>query len=73
MSSLTNITAREQRLCQILVQCAMMIHDPTINWFKGKSFNEVGNWIRHQLNQLDFESTEMGSLHVYLTKYTGDL
>lgn len=62
------ITERERKLCNILVQCAMMIHDPA-DYFKGKDYNEVGDWIREQLDGLGFKSVPMGSLHVYLTEY----
>lgn len=63
------ITERERKLTRLLVQCAMMVHDPN-KYFEGKSYDEVGDWIREQLKENGFESVPKGMNHVYLTKYT---
>lgn len=64
---MTKPTDREQKLVDIMTQCAMMIHDPR-GYFKDKDYNEVGDWIRSQLQGCGFPCMPMGMSHVYLTE-----
>lgn len=55
----------KQELVDILVQCAMMIHDRR-DYFDGKSFDEIGEYMRRQLTNCGVKCTALGSNHVYL-------
>ena len=55
------------KIVDILVQCSMMIHDNR-SYFEGKSFNEVGDWIRLQLTKCGYPCYPVGVLHVKMAK-----
>jgi hypothetical protein len=54
-----------RKLTRSLVQCAITIHNNQ-QYFKGKTDNEVGEWISTQLNESGFPNGPSGLSHVSL-------
>ena len=53
-----------QELLEVMVEITMMVH--TQKYFKGKTPNEVGDYIREQLDKCGIKTIPMGMLHAYL-------
>lgn len=56
---------RVRKLVNVLVSCTMIVHTNR-QYFEGKDTDEVGDWIREQLNECGFPSGPCGMLHVSL-------
>ena len=74
------MNSKEQLLIDIMFSIGLTIHDShktnitrtrgddIPNWFKGKSQEEVAQWIREQLNLCGFEVEPCGMSHGVLKK-----
>lgn len=54
-----------RKLVRIMTQCTMTVHDRR-DFFNGKTFDEVGEWMREQLKDCGFPNGPSGSSHIYL-------
>lgn len=55
-----------QELLDIMIAITMKVH--THKYFKDKNCNEIGNYIREQLNKCDIKTIPIGSSHAVLIR-----
>ena len=60
------MTSDPQKLVDFCFEVGLMIH--TEEWFKGKTTDQVAEWIADQLEQCGFETTPVGASHGVLVK-----
>ena len=62
---MTSKMTEQQRLLDVMVDITMVVHTRR-NYFKDKSVNAVGDWVREKLNNCGFKVEQLGCSHATL-------